>query len=283
MKVFSLALLIPFLCAGNSFCQSADTTKILSEKREQKYNPAISLENPVGGGQFGEVVFGFSYQNKTRISYKDDASAAVYVGLGDPVKFIGGGMNVNIFGLTNKFGEQDNIMEGGIDLHLNKFLLHERLLLDVGVLNPFVWGGNSYISYQKSWYVSGNYMFNTKSPRLFSYFSVTGGLGNGNFRKDSTYNESGSGSFEPFLSLATPILKNLNIILEWNGYDLAAGLSVLPSQRAPFMLTCEITDINYGNPRMVASLSYPVCFGKSAKTTFRNVKNIRPVRTIGIK
>lgn len=112
---FSLGMLLHFLCAGNSFSQSADTTENIFKKKDLKYNPAITLENPVGGGQLGEVVLGFSYQNKTRMSYKDEASAAVYIGLGQPEKFVGGGLNSNIFGLTNNFGELDNIMEGGID------------------------------------------------------------------------------------------------------------------------------------------------------------------------
>ena len=283
MKDFSLVILLHFLSTAYSFCQSTDTIKNSTNKKDREYRPAISMENPVGGGQLGEVVLGFSYQNKTRISYKDDASVAVYIGLGDPVKFIGAGMNVNIFGLTNNFGEKDNIMEGGIDLHLNKLLLDKRLLLDMGVFNPIVWGGNSYISYQKSWYLSGNYQINTGRSKLFSYFSITGGLGNGNFRKDSTYTEFKSGAFEPFFSLATPLLKNTNLIFEWNGYDLASGISILASQRMPFMLTCEVTDINNGNLRTVVSLSYPICFGKPFKPSFRNIKNIRPVRTIGIK
>lgn len=147
-------------------------------------------------------------------------------------------------------------------------------------MNPIVWGGNSYISYQQSWYLSANYRIDTKKSGLFSYLSISGGLANGNFRKDSTYSESGRGAFEPFFSIATPLLKNTNIMLEWNGYDIASGISLLPSQRVPIMLTFKVTDINYGNPRIVASLSYPISFGKASKTAFRNVKNIRPVRTI---
>jgi hypothetical protein len=169
------------------------------------------------------VAVGFSYQNKTMISDNDDASVAVYIGLGDPEKFIGGGITVNIFGLTNNYGELDNIFEGGLDLHLNKYFFDKKLLLDAGIYNPVVWGGNSYISYQKSLYLSGNYVLRLKQSNTwgaFSYLSITGGLGNGNFRTDDTYTDSKSGKFEPFFSLALPILKGANIILSGTGMTL---------------------------------------------------------------
>jgi hypothetical protein len=285
MRATSLIILLTFLC---SVCVSQTTDILEGSSIKRIYSPAISLENPVGGGHLGEVAVGFSYQNKTMISDKDDASVAVYLGLGNPEKFIGGGLTVNIFGLTNNYGELNNVMEGGLDFHLNKFFLNKELLLDAGVYNPVVWGGNSYISYQMSWYLSGNYFLRLKQGNNwggFSYLSFTGGLGNGNFRTDNTYTEFKSGSFEPFFSLALPVFKGCNIIAEWNGYDIAGGISIIPFQKIPLMLSCEYTDLNYGDPRMVASLSYPLNLRKGTKQDHNrphNIKSIRPVRTISL-
>ncbi len=288
MRVSFLIIWLTFLCR---VCLSQTIDTIAKTRLNKVYSPAISLENPVGGGHFGEVAVGFSYQNKTMISDNDDASIAVYVGLGDPEKSIGGGITVNIFGLTNNYGELDNFMEGGLDFHLNKYLFDKKLLLDAGVYNPVVWGGNSYISYQMSWYLSGNYFLRLKQGNnwgAFSYLSFTGGLGNGNFRTDNTYTEFKSGAFEPFFSLALPVLKGVNIIAEWNGYDIAGGVSFIPYQKIPLMLGCEYTDLKYGDPRMVASLSYPLNFRKGSKQDNssgnrpHNIKSIRPIRTISI-
>ena len=251
--------------------------------------PAVTLENPLGSGKFGVVVFGGVIQNKTRLANRPDANAGIYIGLGEPVKFIGAGVTINIYGLSNKIGEQRNLGSGALNLHLNKFILNERLEINAGVDNALLWGNyidKQYLSYQRSFYVTSNYVFYFSpdhAGNAFSLLNITAGLGNGYYRRDESYTNPGSGAFEPFISLATPVVKRTNLITEWNGYDVGAGVSSIPFQKAPFMFQVEFTDFVFGKPRIVSSISLPFTFRKqSAGAGLRPVRitAIRPARTI---
>jgi len=264
--------------------------KVIDNENKTIFYPAITFQNPTSPGYFGVVVLGATFENKTRIANYPDANAAAYIGLGEPEKLIGGGITINIYGLTDKYGEQNNMGQGSFSFHLNKLLFNRKFLLDGGIDNLFFWGGEqSYISYQRSTYISGNYLFALRQGGLqtpFSYLSVTAGMGNGYYRTDKHYTLGKSGSFDPFFSLATPILKGTNIIGEWNGYDIGTGISSIPFQKVPFMVTFEATDFIFGHPRFITSLSFPFNFSKvkKSKEDFLQrpafVKPIRSVRTM---
>lgn len=255
------------------------------------FYPSMTLENPLNVGRFGLIVFGATLENKTRIADKADGNVGMYVGLGDPEKLIGAGVTLNIYGLSNSVGERQNLGQGGLSFHINRFFLQNKLLIDAGWENPIYWGGNSqsYISYQRSLYFTGNYLLYFKPENLqkpFSYLSITAGIGNGSFRRDGNYTAVKSGSFDPFFSIATPAFKGTNVIAEWNGYDIGAGISSIPSQKIPFIFTLEITDLIFGNPRIAASVSLPFNLSKSKKDKVGSpvrpigIKPVRPVRTI---
>jgi hypothetical protein len=220
-------------------------------------------------------------QDKTRIAKEADANAGVYIGLGAPEKSVGAGITLNLYGVTNKYGEKNNLGDGSVNVHINRFFLDEKLLLNIGLDNALSWGGRQqeYISYQRSLHASGNYLFYLKPDNIekpFGYLSVTAGAGNGSYRRDENYTQGRSGSFEPFLSLATPVFKGTNIIAEWNGYDIAAGFSTIPFQKVPFVFTFEVTDIQFGKPRYVAALSFPF------NIKSRKADNAAPLRPVGI-
>jgi hypothetical protein len=247
------------------------------------FYPSMTLENPLNSGRFGLIVLGATIENKTRIANEPDANAGIYVGLGAPERFVGAGATLNIYGLSNKVGEQQNLGQGSLSFHINRLFLQNKFLLDAGWENAIYWGGNnqSYISYQRSLYFSGNYLLYSKPENLqkpFGYLSITAGIGNGSFRRDENYTTVKSGSFDPFFSIATPVFKGTNILTEWNGYDITAGISSIPFQKIPFLFTVEITDLIFGNPRIAASVSLPFNLGKPKKD-----KNGLPVRPIGIK
>jgi hypothetical protein len=254
-----------------------------------RYAPAVSLENPLSLGKLGLIVLGPTIQNKTRLGNNPDGNAGVYIGLGDPEKLIGAGATINVYGLTNKIGEQNNLGTGGLNLDINKFLFSNSLLVDAGVDNAVLWGNyndKKYISYQRSFYFSSNYILYSKNKGInqaFSSLSITAGLGNGYFRSDKNATSKRSGSFSPFLSLATPIFRATNVITEWNGYDIGIGISSIPLQKIPFMFQLEVTDIAFGNPRIISTVSFPVSL-KSKPTSVRlrqvSMRAIRAVRTI---
>jgi hypothetical protein len=307
IRVWGTLFLIVLCFVSTAQVDTIKTSKERSEKDESVVNsslndvnniktetffPTITFQNPLSPGTFGSVVLGGIIENKTRIANYPDANVAAYIGLGRPEKLIGAGVTINIYGLSSKLGQKDNIGQGSLNFHLNKLFLNQKLLIDAGVDNAVFWGGDldqDYISYQRSFYFSGNYLFQLRPGSMqkpFSFLSITAGAGNGNYRTDKHYTSGKSGSFDPFLSLATPIFKGTNIIGEWNGYDIGTGISSIPFQKIPFMFTLEVTDLVFGNPRTIASISLPLRVKKSKKTgsdvqarpSF--VKPIRAVRTI---
>ncbi len=131
-----------------------NSLKVIEEGNKIPFYPAITFQNPLSPGYFGLVVLAGTFENKTRIANYPDANAAAYRGLGEPEKWIGAGITINIYGLSNKYGEQNNMGQGSLSFHLNRLLLNKKLLLDRGVDNLLVWGGEqSYISYQRSTYI----------------------------------------------------------------------------------------------------------------------------------
>src|SRR5829696_5552574 len=103
--------------------------------------PSMTLQNPLNSGKFGDVIFGIVLQEKTRLANQPDGNAEVYLGLGSPENLIGGGVTINIHGLTNNVGEQNNLGKGTISFHLNRLFFDQRLLFDIGADNAFSWGG----------------------------------------------------------------------------------------------------------------------------------------------
>jgi hypothetical protein len=284
MKSASLIVFL-FLLIKNSFSQNtgsvADTAK-----NAAYYTAAVTLENPLNSGKLGLVVVGVTVQNITRLSKQPDGNAGIYLGLGEPMKYVGAGATINIYGLSNKIGEQKNIGTGSLNLHINKLFFRNKLLLDAGVDNAFLWGNyfdKNYISHQRSFYFSSNYLLsflNTGIDKPFSSLSITAGVGNGYFRSDKNYTINGRHGFDPFFSLATPVVKRTNFIAEWNGYDIGVGISSTPFPKLPFIVQFEVTDINFGTPRFVSSLAFPFNFRKSVIPQAMRVRAIRPVRTI---
>ena len=250
--------------------------------------PSVTLQNPLNPGTFGTIIVAGVIQDKTRLGDKKDANVDLYLGLGKPAKVIGGGISLNIYGLSNDIGEPQNLGEGSLSFHINRLFLSEKLLLDMGVDNAFSFGSptgpNNYITYQRSAYFSASYLVSMKEETTepFNYLSLTLGAGNGYFRKDKSAKETGNNSFDPYFSLATPIIKTTNFVAEWNGHDIGLGLSSIPFQNLPVMLRAETTDLVFGKPRFVFSVSLPFMLNKNSGSESRPIglRSIRPARTI---
>jgi hypothetical protein len=254
------------------------------------FTPSFTMQNPLNPGNLGTIVLGGVLQDRTRLGNKVDANAELYLGLGKPEKLLGAGVTLNIHGLANKIGEQDNLGKGTASFHLSRFLFNKKLLLDAGIDNAFLWGGDirydEYITYKKSMYVVGNYLFYLKAEdevSPFQYLSVTLGAGNGYYGRDEKYNQNENGAFNPLLSIATPVFHNTNLLAEWNGYDFGVGLSSIPFQKLPFVFRLEGTDFIFGMPRYIFSVSLPFYFGSKNEGEHQRpvgVKSIRPARTL---
>jgi hypothetical protein len=279
----------PFLSLSLCLCYCAILGQPSTEGKAFIF-PAFTLQNPSNPGKLGIISVGGVVQDKTRLGKETDANAEVYIGLGKPEKVLGAGITLNIHGLTNSIGERNNLGKGTASFHLNRFVFDKKLLLDVGVDNAFLWGdaksSQHYITYQPSFFIAGNYLFDLGSPRWdkpFGYVSLTLGAGNGYYRKDHHATQIKSGSLNPFFSLATPLLRGTNAIAEWNGYDIGVGLSSIPLQKLPLAFRVEATDFILGKPRFIASVFLSFFIHQKGVPSFERpigTKAIRPARTI---
>lgn len=276
-------LLLAFLLLQVTlFSQATDSLPIVTRSKQRLLYPSVTLQNPTGGGELGFINFGTSVQSRTRLSPHPDGSAMLYIGLGDPVRYIGAGATFYIYGLSNSVGERNNRGDGAMYFHINKFLFNKKLLLDAGVDNAYRWGEivriKAYITYNTSSYMSANYVFDiskANATSAFKYISITAGMGNGYYRSDKNYKEKGNKGFDPFLTLASPLSSSTNLIAEWNGNDIGVGISTIPFKRVPFMFAIELTDVFYGSPRVVTSASFPFQLFKIGKRV--DAPHLRPV------
>ena len=229
----------------------------------------LSLENPIGlGGFFGTACIGIAGQNRTRSAENRasggrnaDANAGIYVGLGDPVKYIGIGTSLGIYGLSGAHGTSGNLGESGLNIDVSK-LLFKILFVKAGIDNVAFWGvTKESISAQKSYYGAGTIFLVSKNKKLgaaYSYIAVTVGAGNGLYRRDKDFTPVSSGYFNPFFSIAVPVFYKTNAIVEWTGYDISTGISTVVklSKKQSFGVNLEIADYLLGCPRLALSIAY---------------------------
>lgn len=220
----------------------------------------ISMENPTGlGGYFGTIGIGVTVQSKTRVGKRPDGNSAIYMAWGDPVHFVGIGTSLSINGLSNKYGTRDNIGESGLNLDISK-LLFNVLFVKAGVCNAAFWGKTKQsISAQRSFYGAGTifWSFNGKrSGTSFSYIALTVGAGNGLFRKDKSFTPGHSGNFNPFASVALPVLPCINTVVEWTGEDISTGIAsnITLLKTVSLSVNLEVADYLQGKLRYVTSV-----------------------------
>ncbi|WP_207492049.1 hypothetical protein [Aridibaculum aurantiacum] len=283
-----MKLLLPLLAFAISFNLFAQDSAGQQNPTSSIW-PATSMNNPSGGGSLGTLIVGATFHEKTRLGTKMDGHAGAYLGLGDPIKYIGAGATVNIYGLSNSKGEPENLGSGGLDLHINRFFFKQKLMVDAGVQNLVLWGIHpsfiNYITYQRSYYVAANYLLKLSKKSYsspFSYLSISAGAGNGFYVQDAKHDITRGGKMNPFFSLATPILPSTNLIGEWTGYDYAFGISTFPFPKVPLGINIEVTDIKYQRLRYIFGIAYNLQLLHKASTSSRPVgtKLIRPARTL---
>jgi len=238
-------------------------TDCFGQKGKDLSLAAVSIENPPGfGGSLGTVGIGVVGENRTRGARKtrSDGNAAVYLGLGNPYKYIGISASVNISGLSNTHGSTGNLGEGSLDIAINK-LVSKVFFLKLGTWNLTNWARKQSVVFQRSYFGSGTFFLSfdrREFGQSLSYIAFTVGAGNGIFRKDKDLTINNSGHFNPFISIAVPILRKNNIIVEWTGYDISTGISSnnLFFKRFPVLFNLEATDYVRQPMRFAGSISF---------------------------
>ncbi len=224
-----------------------------------------SLTSPTGWGAAYQTVFaGFGYQNPVPFDDVDDGGIGFGVGLWDPVLFVGvqvGGAIVDVsemgeFTMSAKvhrfLGYGTSIAFGVEDLAHN---LKDDAENDLD-LDPTFYGVVSHTLQNVDGVVPG-------AGRV--HFSI--GVGNGRFSEmpARTQIELGkeNGSYV-FGNAAVEVVRNLNVIGEWDGIGLNAGFAyTLPLDRAVAAFSAgvaDITEYSSDSPRFIlgAGLAYSI-------------------------
>jgi hypothetical protein len=210
---------------------------------QPKTSPAFSIFNPVGFGADNNLVFvSFSYQNRTRFTQTSDGEAGIGIGLGDAVNSIGAELSYSI----NSFGSSSGFGSGAFNAKL-----HKRLGDDTAVAI----GWNQFAKVQlsggisdypnNSYYAVGTKIFRTVDDinQPFSRVAVTGGVGSGvflPFDQNASLDRTG---LNVFGSIGIRVARPISAVVEWTGQDLAAGISVVPFDGFPLVITPAVRDI----------------------------------------
>lgn len=227
----------------------------------QVANVTVDIPAP-HGGDLGIIAGGFAFQSRTRDTdkgFKPDGNAGISFGLGDSRNLIGFVANFNIYGLSNKVGEDDNFGSGTLDVQINKNL-NDYIFLGAGIRNLTKWKSGELIARNnRSFYFTSNYVIplHRRYNKPFSLFFITAGVGNGIFRLDKDFNLAGSGKFNVFGSMALQVLRGTNVILEWNGYEINTAVSTYPFKKLPNLgATFCLTDLTEERTRFIFSMGY---------------------------
>jgi hypothetical protein len=209
---------------------------------QPKTSPALSIFNPTGFGADNNLIFfSFDYQNRTRFTQTSDGEAGIGIGLGDAVNSVGVELSytINSFGSTAGFGS------GGFSAKL-----HKRIADDTAVAvgwNQFAkvqFGGANSDYPNNSYYLVGTKILRTVEDinQPFSRIALTAGVGGGVFTPfdATTLNPTGVGVFG---SLGVRVARPISAIVEWSGQDLGAGISIVPFDGFPLVITPAFRDI----------------------------------------
>ncbi|MGC1395630.1 MAG: hypothetical protein WA828_15215, partial [Coleofasciculaceae cyanobacterium] len=201
---------------------------------EFEASPALSIYIPVGYGADRNTVFlSGSYQSSVRKDSGDLGAAGIGIGLGNAAKTVG-------VELSYSLETSENFGEGGFNAKIHR-QLGQDLAGAVGWNGFLNFGRNDF---EQSKYGVITKIFRTK-PSLnsaFSRVSVTGGVGDGQFRSNGAV-KAGDNNINVFGNVAVRVIRPVSLIAEWTGQDLALGLSIAPFKNVPFVITPAVRDL----------------------------------------
>jgi hypothetical protein len=198
--------------------------------------PASTINTPTAyGQQWGDLFAGVGYQNRIRYDDWRDGIASFGLGLGNPARYVGLDVSVNILDTYTEFGKDRSV---SVKLHRH---LPYRTAIAVGHEN--LWhtdgtdGGSSrYVV------VSKVMLFRDRPTAPFGSMVVNAGLGNDRFLSEPAF-ARGDDGVNPFGSVGLRILRPVNAVANWTGQDLALGLSIAPVRTWPLVITPAFMDV----------------------------------------
>lgn len=198
--------------------------------------PVSTINTPTAyGQQLGDVYGGLGYQDRIRYADWRDGVAAVGLGLGDPVRYVGVDVAVSLLDTYTDFAE-----DRSLSLKLHRRLPY-RSAVAVGHEN--LWhtdgtdGGSSrYVV------VSKVLLLRDRPTAALGSMVVNAGLGTDRFLSEARFARRADG-VNAFGSVAVRVLPPVNAVANWTGQDLALGLSIAPVRTWPLVVTPAVVDV----------------------------------------
>lgn len=217
-------------------------------------SPGMTIFNPSAFGADNNTVFlSGSYQNRTRFTNTSDGELGLGIGLGDASSFLGAELSYTI----NSFGRSQGFGSGGFNAKIHK-KLSDDFSLALG-WNQFAQvrfgngtaGANLPFDYPKnSYYAAATKVFATTDniDSFLSRIALTAGVGGGTFLSERQLTDALIANRDPsglgvFGSAGFRLAKPLSAVVEWTGQDLAAGLSYVPFEGFPLVISPSFRDI----------------------------------------
>ena len=230
----------------------------LGNQRQPRYraNPGVTIINPSAYGKsWGSASVGLGLQTRTRFTNSADGVFGIGFGLGDAQRWVGLDVGVTVTDLLETPGADGTV----------SFKLHRQLPGDfniaVGVQNAIAWG-NTDGGTSPYGVVTKLFRLQKSTETPFSQLYVSVGVGSGQFRSELDI-QNDRNSIDAFGSIAVRVVEPVSAIAEWTGQDLTVGLSVVPFQNLPLVITPAVTDITGtsgdGN-RFILGVGYLISF-----------------------
>jgi hypothetical protein len=217
-------------------------------------SPGMTIFNPSAFGADNNTIFlSGSYQSRTRFTNTSDGELGLGIGLGDASSFLGAELSYTI----NSFGRSQGFGSGGFNAKIHKKLSDDfSLALGWNQFAQLKFGnGNSgpnipFDYPRNSYYAAATKVFATTEniDSFLSRIALTAGVGGGTFLSETELQNALIANRDPnglnvFGSAGFRIAKPLSAVVEWTGQDLAAGLSIVPFEGFPLVISPSFRDI----------------------------------------
>jgi len=253
MMMLLVALLVGAVGMGGVVFAAGDHSNVRTDHVAMPNGVANTLTVPSGWGAWGNTIFaGAGLTSPQAYSDKDDGVAGVGFGVGDPVENLGLQVSLSV----NDLSEQNNLSYGAV---LHRYI---GLGTSVAVGGEHLFRDKNKSDVGETYYLVLGYACQNIPSRSEGASGLHGsiGVGGGRFAHKSpsdVLDGKGEGGTYVFGALAYEVFTRTNLILEWNGLNLNAGIGILPFKHFPIGLTFGAADLtsNTGDGvRFISSL-----------------------------
>ena len=224
---------------------SAETGSPMNFVREPLYdaylpNPAATtLTTPSGWGAWGNTIFaGAGITSPAPYANDSDGAATVGFGVGNPAENVG----LQLSATVNDLSEQDNLSYGAV---LHRYLGNGT---SVAIGGEHLFRDKDESDAGESYYLALGHAFRGVSSSTPGSSGLHGsvGVGNGRFANKSPLDfATGKGEKGSYVfgALGYEIFPRTNLIIEWSGLNLNAGVAIAPFESFPFGVTLGAADL----------------------------------------